>query len=238
MYQRILLKLSGAGFKEKTSIFSFAFALRIVRQIQVLLKAQKQVIIVLGGGNIVRGRDFVNKLGGDSQVSLDHAGMMGTIINGLILKEVFHKHGLSVALLSSIDVSAKIARFYNFEIAKKLLQRFGVLILVGGVGLPNFSTDFTAVLKAKELDVDVILFGKNKIDGIYSTDPQSNKDAKWIPKMSFYEVVQKKLQFMDIAAAAFNINETVDLIVFDINTDQAIINALAHKGRYSLVTNS
>ena len=163
---------------------------------------------------------------------------MSTIINGLILKELFRKHGITVGLLSSIDVSAKIAQFYNFELAKKMLAKLKVLILVGGVGLPNFSTDFTAVLKAKELNADVMLFGKHKIDGVYSSDPQSNSTAKWIPKISFDEVVKKKLLFMDISAAAFNINEKIDLIVFDINNNNSIVNALERKGRYSIVTNS
>ena len=238
MYQRVLLKLSGASFKGEDSIFSFQFANHIIGQIKVLLQQKKQVIIVLGGGNIIRGRDFVNKLSPDSQFPLDHAGMMGTIINGLLLKELFHKHQIPVGLLSAIDVSAQVIQFYNFELAKKLLAKYGVLILVGGVGLSNFSTDFTAVLKAKELNADVILLGKYKTDGIYSTDPQNNSQAQWIPKLSFDEVVKKNLQFMDISAAAFNINEKVDLIVFDINTPNSVLNVLEHKGRYSIVTNS
>lgn len=238
MYQTILLKLSGASFRAHDSIFSFTFASRIVQQIKTLVAQKKKIIIVLGGGNICRGKQLVQQLSGNSQVPLDHAGMMGTIINGLILKELFRKHQMQVGLLSSINISGKIAQFYNFEVAKTLLDQFGILILVGGVGLPNFSTDFTAVLKAKELDADVILFGKHNIDGIYSADPQVNAKAEWIPKISFDEVVKKKLQFMDISAAAFNINEKVDLIVFDINANNSVLNALAHRGRYSIVTNS
>ena len=236
-YQRILLKLSGLAFRGKDSIFDFVFADKIVFQIKKLVQLGKKVVIVLGAGNICRAKDFVQHLNKSSQVPLDYSGMLGTMINGLILKELFAKAGMKVGLLSSVDVSARIAPVYNFDSAEKILQDFGALILTGGVGLPNFSTDFAAVLRGKELNVDVVLFGKNGIDGVYSNDPKSDNQAKWIFKVSFHDVIAKKLEFIDFAAAAFGLNEKIDLLVFNLDKENSILNVLKHKGRYSIVTN-
>ncbi len=237
-YKRCLLKLSGAAFSGKNIFFNFVFAERIIKQVKILKKENREIIIVLGAGNICRARTYVKELSPQSQIPLDYSGMLGTVINGLFLKECFLKQGIKVALLSSIGIDTQIAYSYNFDLANNLLKELKILILVGGIGTPNFSTDFTAVLKAKELNVDVLLLGKNGVDGIYSEDPALNPKATWIEKISYHDVVSRKLNFVDLSAAAFNINEKVDCLVFDINKNNSILEVLKNKGKFSIVSNS
>lgn len=236
--KRLLLKISGASFKKDNSFFNIQFATNIVQQIIALIKRNYEIILVTGGGNICRGRDFIARFGTESQVPLDHIGMLSTVINGLFLKEVFKSKKIDAALMSAINVDNRIAFTYNWYHANKLLHKQKVLILTAGIGNPNFSTDFSALLKAKELNVELILIAKYDVDGVYTADPKKDPQAKFINKLSFSELVTKKLEIIDISAAAFNTNARIKLLIFNIHHPNAIMEVLEGRGKYTVVTDS
>lgn len=151
--------------------------------------------------------------------------MLATVMNGLALQSSFEETGTTVKVQSSLRVDPRVAENYINEKADKSLSNKEVVIFVGGTGRPYFTTDTASSLVASELKVDMILMGKNGVDGIYDSDPKTNPKAKRFDKITYDEIVAKGLNVMDSTAAAMARDNNIELIVFDINEKDSLIRA-------------
>lgn len=214
-FQRILLKISGESLADASG-FGIDSA-RLQHLAGEVLDAQEigcQVAVVVGGGNIIRGAD----LAGDGQIpqaSADYMGMLGTIINGIALKEALEQLGQPTRLLSAINITAVAEPFVRGR-ALRHLEKRRVVILAGGTGNPFCTTDTAAALRATELQCEVILKA-TKVDGVYSADPQVDSDAKRFDRLSFDEALRRQLRIMDLTAFSMCMEQRVPIIVFDAN---------------------
>ncbi|RMX34793.1 UMP kinase [Mycoplasmopsis fermentans MF-I1] len=159
----------------------------------------------------------------------DYIGMLATIMNGLALKSGFEKVGLKTRIQSSIAIDQKVAENYINEKTLKYLEEGEVVIFVGGTGRPYFTTDTAATLFASEIKAEVILMGKNGVSGIYDSDPKKNPNAKKYDVVTYDEILDKKLQVMDLTATSMARDNNINLIVFNIKEKNAIVKALEGK---------
>ena len=221
--KRVLIKLSGEGLsnKEKRLDVDPKIVKKLVFQIQELLKRKIEVGIVVGGGNFWRGVSAEKN--GIERNNADYIGMLATIMNGLALQSSLEKESIVTKIQSSLNIDPKIAETYVSKNAIKYLEKGQVVIFVGGIGRPYFTTDTISVLVATEIKADYILMGKNGVDGIYDSDPNSNNNAKKIEKITWDEILQKKLTVMDSTAASFARDNKINLCVFDIKVENAIL---------------
>ncbi len=213
-YKRILLKLSGESLMgnkdygiDPEKVEEFA------GEIKELYQAGVEVGIVIGGGNIFRGLSDAGKIMGRTRG--DFMGMLATIINGMALQGTLKKNDVPTALLSGLKVD-KIADEVNPEKAIQLLENKQYVIFSGGTGNPFFTTDTGAVLRALEIQADVILKG-TRVDGIYDADPEKVSKARKYDRISYEEVLQKELKIMDATAFALSKDNKLPIIVFDMN---------------------
>lgn len=174
-YKRILIKLSGEGFanKEKNLAIDFELVAKIASQLKIIIEKGVQVSIVVGGGNFWRGVSAEKN--GIPRNRADFIGMLATEMNALALQSGFEKAGLKARVQSSINIDQKVAENYINEKTLKYLNNGEVVIFAGGTGRPYFTTDTAATLFAAEIKAEVILMGKNKVDGVYDSDPKK----KW-----------------------------------------------------------
>lgn len=225
-YKRILIKLSGEGLvnKEKSLAIDYDLVGDIARQLKQISDSGIQISIVIGGGNFFRGASAEKN--GIPRNRADYIGMLATIMNGLALKSGFERIGLKTRIQSSLVVDQKVAENYVNEKTIKYLEEGEVVIFVGGTGRPYFTTDTAATLFASEIGAEVILMGKNGVSGIYDCDPKSNKNAKKFGKISYDEILDKKLQVMDLTATSMARDNKINLIIFNINEPNAILRAI------------
>ena len=213
-YKRILLKLSGESLSgDKNFGISASKISDYVKGIQSLLAKNIELAIVIGGGNIFRGID-AKEQGLDSTQG-DYMGMLATVINGLALQASLEKSGIPTRVLSAIEIN-KIVEPYIRRRAIRHLEKKRVIIFVAGTGNPYFTTDTAATLRAIEINADVIAKG-TRVDGVYTNDPETDKSATKIEKMSINEVYEKKLSVMDMTAYTLCKENKLPIIVFDIN---------------------
>nr|WP_318034207.1 UMP kinase [Mycoplasmopsis bovis] len=196
----------------------------IARQLKQISDRGIQISIVIGGGNFFRGASAEKN--GIPRNRADYIGMLATIMNGLALKSGFERIGLKTRIQSSLVVDQKVAENYVNEKTIKYLEEGEVVIFVGGTGRPYFTTDTAATLFASEIGAEVILMGKNGVSGIYDCDPKSNKNAKKFGKISYDEILDKKLQVMDLTATSMARDNNINLIIFNINEPNAILRAI------------
>jgi uridylate kinase len=213
-YNRVLLKLSGQSFCKPGEFGIDGPALEsIAERIAEICKLGPQVAVVVGAGNFLRGESF-------SQVShiprntADYMGMLATIINACALQETLEKIGQETRVLSAIEVPAMCEGFIRRR-AIRHLERGRVAILAGGTGNPFFTTDTCAALRASELDAD-LLIKATKVEGVYSDDPKKNPDAKLFKKLSYDQVLTKKLRIMDHSAISLCRDNDIPIIVLNI----------------------
>lgn len=225
-YKRILIKLSGEGLvnKEKSLAIDYDLVGDIARQLKQISDRGIQISIVIGGGNFFRGASAEKN--GIPRNRADYIGILATIMNGLALKSGFERIGLKTRIQSSLVVDQKVAENYVNEKTIKYLEEGEVVIFVGGTGRPYFTTDTAATLFASEIGAEVILMGKNGVSGIYDCDPKSNKNAKKFGKISYDEILDKKLQVMDLTATSMARDNNINLIIFNINEPNAILRAI------------
>lgn len=225
-YKRILIKLSGEGLvnKEKSLAIDYDLVGDIARQLKQISDRGIQISIVIGGGNFFRGASAEKN--GIPRNRADYIGMLATIMNGLALKSGFERIDLKTRIQSSLVVDQKVAENYVNEKTIKYLEEGEVVIFVGGTGRPYFTTDTAATLFASEIGAEVILMGKNGVSGIYDCDPKSNKNAKKFGKISYDEILDKKLQVMDLTATSMARDNNINLIIFNINEPNAILRAI------------
>lgn len=214
-YQRILLKLSGEALMGEKNYGIDAERLEdYAKEIKAVVDKGVQVAIVIGGGNIFRGVSGASR--GMDRVQADHMGMLATIINGLALQSALEESGLDTRLQSAIKIN-EVAEPFIRRRAMRHLEKGRVVIFGGGTGNPYFTTDSAAVLRAIEIQADVILKG-TRVDGIYNTDPEKDANAVKFDSISFDDALSKGLKIMDSTAFTLSQENELPIIVFDMNT--------------------
>jgi uridylate kinase len=212
-FKRILLKLSGEALAGDRAYGIEPDVLqRIASEIASIHMLGVQIAIVIGGGNIFRG--LQSEAYGMGNVSGDHMGMLATIINSIALGSVLENAGLNSRVMSAIDMD-KIAEPYISEKALHHLSKNRIVIIGGGTGNPFFTTDTAATLRALELDADLLLKA-TKVDGVYDADPVLNPSAKPFSKISYNEIIEKRLKVMDLTAVSLAMDKGLPIIVFNL----------------------
>ena len=220
-YKRILLKLSGEALMGKKNFGIDSERLHdYAKDIKQITDLGVQVAVVIGGGNIFRGFDSNNEYKID-RVQGDHMGMLATVINGLALQSALENVGAPTRLQTAIKIN-EVAEPFIRRKAIRHLDKGRVVIFGGGTGNPYFTTDSAAVLRAIEIESDVILKG-TRVDGIYDEDPEKNINAIKFDNISFEEVLKKGLKVMDTTAFTLSQENKLPIIVFDINTKGNLI---------------
>ena len=214
LYKRILLKLSGEALMGDNSHGIDPDRIQLYcKEISSLVKTGVEIAIVIGGGNIFRGVSAASK--GIDRVQADYMGMLATVINGLALQSSLEGIGIQTRLQTALKMEA-IAEPYIKRKAVRHLEKKRVVIFSAGTGNPFFTTDSAAVLRAIEINADVILKG-TRVDGIYNFDPEKNKNAVKFDKISFDEAITKNLKIMDSTAFTLSKENNLPIIVFNMN---------------------
>ena len=214
LYKRILLKLSGEALMGDNSYGIDPDRIQLYcKEISSLVKTGVEIAIVIGGGNIFRGVSAASK--GIDRVQADYMGMLATVINGLALQSSLEGMGIQTRLQTALKMEA-IAEPYIKRRAVRHLEKKRVVIFSAGTGNPFFTTDSAAVLRAIEINADVILKG-TRVDGIYNLDPEKNKNAIKFDKISFDEAITKNLKIMDSTAFTLSKENNLPIIVFNMN---------------------
>ena len=213
-YKRILLKLSGESLMgdreygiEPKILSRYADEIKSIHELDV------QVGIVIGGGNIYRG--VGESSDGIDKVTGDHMGMLATVINALALQNSLERIGLKTRCLSAINME-KIAEPFIRRRAIRHLEKSRIVIFAAGTGNPYFTTDTAAVLRAIEIEADVIIKG-TRVDGVYDSDPEKNSGAIHFPEISYTDVLKKDLRIMDLTAITLSKENKLPLIIFNMN---------------------
>lgn len=220
-YKRVLFKLSGEalaggkGFGIDSEVVN-----KITDQIVKVVKQGVQVAIVVGGGNIWRGKTGEEL--GMERPTADSMGMLATVMNSLALQDSLEHKGVDTRVLTSVEMKA-MAEPYIRRRAIRHLEKGRVAIFAAGIGNPFFSTDTTAALRAKEIEAEVILMGKNAVDGVYSADPKVEKDATKFEDLKHMDVISKGLAVMDSTAISFCMDNNLPIIVFSIDEEDNIV---------------
>lgn len=214
IYKRVMLKLGGESFADEGKIGVDIDRVNFISaELAEIKQMGVEIAIVIGGGNIFRGREAANK--GINQVTADYMGMLGTVINALALQDSLEKLNIDTRALTAIEMRA-IAEPYIRRRAIRHLEKGRIIILAAGTGHPFFTTDTAAALRAIELDADAILKA-TKVDGIYESDPLLNKKALKFKKISFLEFLNKNLKVMDATSISLCMENKVPVIVFNLN---------------------
>lgn len=215
-YQRVVLKLSGEALAgDKKVGIDPETVNEIAKEIIEAYKTGVQLAIIVGGGNIWRGKAASEM--GMERASADYMGMLATVMNALALQNALESLGVETRAMTSISMEA-VAEPYIRRRAIRHLEKGRIVIFGGGTGNPFFSTDTTAALRAAEINADAILMAKNRVDGVYDSDPQINPDAKKYDYLTFLDLVNQDLKVMDSTAATLCMDNNIDVVVFNMNT--------------------
>ncbi len=212
-YRRILLKLSGEALGgHKDFGVDFDVVRKIARQVKRVHDMGVEIALVVGGGNIFRGRDVADV--GFDRATGDYMGMLGTVINALALQDGLEKLGLPARTMSAIQMN-QVAEPYIRRRAVRHLEKGRVVILAGGNGNPYFTTDTTAALRAVELEADVVMKA-TKVDGVYDADPFRDPTATKFQRLDYLEVLNRGIDVMDSTALTLCMDNGVPIVVFDL----------------------
>lgn len=219
MYKRLLLKLSGEALKDNDpSILSGKTIKEFAKVIKNLHDNGFEICVVIGAGNIWRGK-IAEEVGLD-RVPADFMGMMGTIINAVALSNALKNIDVPTLVTSALPEIPEIDTNYSPELAIKAMEEGKVVFLAGGTGKPYFSTDTAATMRAIETNCDVILVGKNGVEGIYSADPNKDPNAKFIKTITFDEILNLNLQIMDISAIELIKDKNIQIRIFSMSNPE------------------
>tara|TARA_B100001093_G_C26592342_1_gene912089 strand:+ start:42 stop:746 length:705 start_codon:yes stop_codon:yes gene_type:complete len=226
IYNRVLLKLSGEALlgKRQYGIDPDRIS-QYAKDIKSVTKLGVQVAVVIGGGNIFRGVSAASN--GMDRVQADYMGMLATVINGLALQSALEETNIPTRLQTAIKIEA-VAEAYIKRKAVRHLEKGRVVIFGGGTGNPFFTTDSAAVLRAIEINADVILKG-TRVDGIYDSDPELNNNAKMFNDITFETVLDKNLKIMDSTAFTLSKENKLPIVVFNMNKKGNLKNILEGK---------
>ena len=212
-YRRVLLKISGESFAAPGQLGIAPDELRaIASEIASAADGGTQIAVVVGGGNIIRGAQLAQQVGID-QSTCDYMGMLGTVINGLALKEALGHLGIEARVMSAINLPAVAEPFIRAR-AVRHLEKGRVVILVAGTGNPFFTTDTCASLRGIELGAQAILKA-TKVDGIYTADPKKDPKATRFERLTFAQAIERQLAVMDLTALTMCMEHEVPVVVFD-----------------------
>lgn len=233
VFKRILLKLSGEAFmgKQGFGIDDHTVA-EIAAEVKEVHELGVQIGIIVGGGNIFRGRTSVAR--GLDRVTADQMGMLATVINGLALQSALEKAGAVTRLMTAVGIHAMAEPFIRRR-AMRHLEKGRVVVFAGGTGNPYFSTDTAAALRAMELGADVILKA-TKVDGVYDADPNQVPTAKMFDRISYLEVISKSLSVMDSTAISLCRDHNLPIVVFNLTRSGNIKRVVMGEKVGSLVT--
>lgn len=221
-YKRILLKISGEALSGAAGHGFDPESLKsVAEQILEVAKLGVEVGIVVGGGNIWRGRQGMNM----DRVTADQMGMLATVINALAVSEALIGAGADARVLTSIEISG-VGEKFNHKVADRYLKEGKIVVFGGGTGNPFFSTDTGAALKAAEIGADALLLAKN-IDGIYDSDPKTNPNAKKFDEITYDEYVARGLRAMDTSAVVMCKENGLKVHAFGLSDKNSIVKAVA-----------
>lgn len=215
-FKRIILKISGEALSSKTANLDFEVISKVSEQIKMIVDKGIEVCLVVGGGNIWRGREGV----GMDRTTADHMGMLATVINALSFQDSLERIGIPVRVQTAIEMR-QIAEPYIRRRAVRHLEKNRVVIFACGTGNPYFSTDMAAALRAAEMEADMIMLAKN-IDGVYDSDPKKNPDAKRFESISYMEVLNRGLMVMDQTAVTLCMENQIPICVFGLSVENGI----------------
>lgn len=224
--RRILLKLSGEALAGDKKIgFDEETVRGVAMQVKQLVDDGIQVGIVIGGGNFWRGRSSENI----DRTKADQIGMLATIMNCIYVSEIFRSVGMMTNILTPFECGS-FTKLFSKDRANKYFERNMVVFFAGGTGHPYFSTDTGVVLRAIEVDADVILLAK-AVDGVYDADPRIDPDAKKYTEVTIQEVIDKNLQVVDMTASILARDNKMPMWVFGLNEENSIVNTV--KGKFN-----
>lgn len=217
--KRILLKLSGEALAgPKKTGFDEATVMEVARQVKVLVDEGIQVGIVIGGGNFWRGRTSENI----DRTKADQIGMLATVMNCIYVSEIFRTAGMRTSVLTPFECGS-FTKLFSKDRVNKYFGRGMVVFMAGGTGHPYFSTDTATVLRAVEIEADMIFLAK-AVDGVYDSDPKSDPDARKYDEVGIQEVIDKKLAVVDMTASILCMENKMPMLVFGLNEKDSIVN--------------
>ena len=223
-YKRVLLKISGEAFcREGGHGIDIDEGRSIARQIVEAQKTGTQVAVVVGGGNIVRGAAFA-ATSGINQATGDYMGMLATVINALALQDLIESLGRPTRVLTALPIQA-VAEPWIRRRAISHLEKGRIIILAAGTGNPHFTTDTAAALRAAEIGAEVLLKA-SKVDGVYDRDPKAHAKAKRFESLTYLDVLNKRLEVMDVTAISMCMKHHLSIIVFNLRKEGNIVKAV------------
>ena len=223
--KRILLKLSGEALAgDKKTGFDEATVIGVAKQVKELVDDGMEVSIVIGGGNFWRGRSSQTI----DRTKADQIGMLATVMNCIYVSEIFRYVGMKTQILTPFECGT-MTKLFSKDRVMKYFEKGIVTFFAGGTGHPYFSTDTTTVLRAIEIEADVILLAKS-IDAVYDSDPKVNPNAKKYDEVSIQEVIDKKLGVVDMAASILCMENKMPMLVFGLNEENSIVETV--KGNF------
>lgn len=232
--ERIILKLSGQALSDNGTGISAKKIETVVKEIKELATADVQIGIVCGAGNMWRGRDAESN--NMDRCLADSIGMLGTIMNSLAVENGLKNAGLKAITLSAVPMPSLVTS-YTRNGAVEYLEKGYIVIFAGGTGNPYFSTDTAAALRASEIGAKKILMAKNGTDGVYDSDPRKNPNAKRFEKLTYQQILNDKLEVMDLTAASLCNDNNIDTVVFDMNKSGNIKRIMIEPNIGTIVTN-
>ena len=222
-FRRVLLKLSGESLAgERGAGIDFTVVDRLAEEVKAVHALGVSLGLVLGGGNIVRGT--VASQEGMDRVSADYMGMLATVINALAMQDILEKKGVETRVMTAIRME-ELAEPYIRRRAQRHLEKGRVVLLAGGTGNPYFSTDTAAVLRALEIEADLLIKATN-VDGVYTADPKQDPNATFLPELTFQEAMVRGLRVMDANAFGLCKENSLPIVVMNVNQRGAIARVL------------
>ena len=229
--KRILLKLSGEALAgEKKTGFDEATVIGVAKQVKEIVDSGLEVSIVIGGGNFWRGRSS-NTI---DRTKADQIGMLATVMNCIYVSEIFRYVGMKTQVFTPFACGA-MTELFSKDKVMECFEKGVVSFFAGGTGHPYFSTDTTTTLRAVEIEADVILLAK-AVDGVYDSDPKTNPNAKKYDEVSIQEVIDQKLQVVDMTASIMCMENKMPMLVFGLNEENSIVNTVNGKFTGTKVT--
>ena len=233
-YKRVLLKLSGeALLGERTFGISPSYVKYLAEEIRGMQAMGIEIAVVIGGGNWLRGAAVAEQ--GIEEATAHYMGMLAMVINALALQSQLDSIGVKSRVQSALRID-EVAEPYIRRRAIHHLEKGLVVIFAAGTGNPFFTSDTAAALRAAEIDAEVILMGKNNVDGVYSADPKTDANARKFNELTYRDLLEKRLAVMDATAAALAEERDIPIIVFDLSQKGAMLRAAKGEQVGTLVT--
>jgi len=222
-YRRVLLKLSGESLAgERGFGIDFGVVSRLADELRQVHALGASLGLVLGGGNIVRGTAASQQ--GMDRVSADYMGMLATVINALAMQDILERNGIETRVMTAIRME-ELAEPYIRRRAQRHLEKGRLVLFAGGTGNPYFSTDTAAVLRALEIEADLLIKATN-VDGVYTADPKIDPKAEFLPELSFQDAIVRGLRVMDANAFGLCKENHLPIVVMNVNQDGAVARVL------------